>query len=661
MTIKTRLICLGLVPVFVLVAMGVFGGQALLKERALGYEMKQVAALTDVSVQVSLLVHELQKERGRTSGFYGSRGEKFGSELADQRRLVDEKLANLRGSLEGFDLSLYRGPYAELFEAAMADLEGLEAHRRAADGMRVPLKDALAYYTKINNRFLDAIGSMAYETSDASLSRRIKAYELLLKGKERSGLERAVLSNTFAQDKFGPGMYPKLVSLVTVQETYLAEFKLLAMPEDLAFFNQAMAHPAVGEVIGYRDLALSKADTGGFGADPLQWFSTVTVKIDQIKAVENHLSDGLKAHATEMAGSANKSIYTIGPIVLLFMIVCPVVTWRLVRSVTVPIGVLAERIETIQSSRDLTQKVELKGKHELARLGECFNSLVGELRAIISEVRTSSNEVAAAATEVAASSEEISVGIGEQTSRATSMSAAVEQISSSVSEVARQAVDVAEDADRAGQAAAEGQGVVRETVEGMQSIRDAVARSSEVVTGLGKRGDEIGEIIAVINDIADQTNLLALNAAIEAARAGEHGKGFAVVADEVRKLADRTTQATNEIAQSITAIQEETSQAVDRMGDGSEQVEKGVSAAMRAGESLEQIVETSRGLAGKVQAIAAAAEQQSAASTEVAEGVESISAVTQESLSGSQQAAVAAEQLSRKATELQVMVDRFKT
>ena len=325
-----------------------------------------------------------------------------------------------------------------------------------------------------------------------------------------------------------------------------------------------------------------------------------------------------------------------------------------------PVASMIARIREIQSENDLTKRVDIHSNDEVGQIGQCFNEFVSTLQDVISQFTGSTHEVAGAATEIAASSEEIASGMQEQSSQITQISSAVEEMSASIIEVARKSGEAANDANESGRVAEEGGAVVSETVVGMNSIADAVSAGAASVSELGKRGEQIGEIIAVINDIADQTNLLALNAAIEAARAGEHGRGFAVVADEVRKLADRTTKATEEIGLSIQAIQSETGEAVSKMNAGTDQVAVGVEKATEAGKSLEQIVAGAQNVASNIQSIAAAAEQQSAAAEEVSRNIESITAVTAQSTEGAQQAAEAATQLSGKAEELLALVGRFK-
>ena len=329
--------------------------------------------------------------------------------------------------------------------------------------------------------------------------------------------------------------------------------------------------------------------------------------------------------------------------------------------ITRPINSLVARMKDIaEGEGDLTQRVPTSGNDEITALSSSFNTFVEKIHNTVKQVANTTGELAAAATQIAASAEEMAAGISRQEQQTSQVSAAIVEMSASVGEVAQKAKDVNVASDSARDNASKGGQIVQNTVSEIMGIAEDVGQSAESVTELGKQSEQIGEIIQVINEIAEQTNLLALNAAIEAARAGEHGRGFAVVADEVRKLAERTTQATDEVAKSIKAIQGQTGTAVQQIEAGSKRVNKGVELATSAGTALKSIVEGSARLSEMVSAIAAAAEEQSAASEQITRSVEQISSVTRETSQGASQSAQAAAGLSEQAERLRSLVGAFK-
>ncbi len=314
----------------------------------------------------------------------------------------------------------------------------------------------------------------------------------------------------------------------------------------------------------------------------------------------------------------------------------------------------------VMATGDLSVRMvgDYKGDHQLIK--NSINQLGDALVKLVVDIKESIHATASAANEISSSSEEIAAGTQEQSSQTGEVASAVEQMTKTIIETSKNASAASETAKLAGDRAVEGGNVVADTIIGMNKISNVVSKSAEKVFTLGQNSDKIGEIIQVINDIADQTNLLALNAAIEAARAGEQGRGFAVVADEVRKLAERTTKATKEIADMIKTIQKDTIDAVESMKQGTVEVEEGKKMTERAGVVLKEIVEGSKQVTDLVTQVAAASEEQSAASEQISKNVEAINHVTQESSFGVQQIAKAAEDLSNLTVNLQSLISRFR-
>ncbi len=320
----------------------------------------------------------------------------------------------------------------------------------------------------------------------------------------------------------------------------------------------------------------------------------------------------------------------------------------------------ATKVLKVMATGDLTGKMtgNYKGDHQV--LKDNVNKVTESLNALLFQVQDTVKITANSSEEITHTSESLAAATQEQSAQSDEVASAVEQMSRTVTENAMSAGKTAEVAQRNGEIAKEGGQVVKQTILKMRDIANVVKKSAENIEKLGESSKQIGEIISVIDDIADQTNLLALNAAIEAARAGEQGRGFAVVADEVRKLAERTTEATKQIASMIKGIQEETTEAVKAMNKGNQEVTSGIDLADKAGESLEEILSSTTEVMDMVNQIAAASEEQSATSEEISKNVQSISKVTSESASRIENVARSAEELSRLTNDLFSLMKRFK-
>ncbi len=310
---------------------------------------------------------------------------------------------------------------------------------------------------------------------------------------------------------------------------------------------------------------------------------------------------------------------------------------------------------------DLTVQVKSeKNDDAIAKLFSSFNEAVQKMKQMILHITDAVEATASASTQISSSAEEMAAGSQEQSAQTGEIATAMEEMSSTILETNQNTSVAAEAAKDSGTLAEEGGEAVTATIAGMDKIAKVVLSASDTVKKLGENSEKIGEIIHVINDIADQTNLLALNAAIEAARAGEQGRGFAVVADEVRKLAERTTTATKEIAGMINQLQTGTTETVTSIEQGVQEVNTGKELAAKAGESIQEMVNSSTRVLDVITQVATASEEQAATAEEISKNIESINMVAQESAVGVEQIAKASEDLNRLTENLQQLVNQFK-
>ncbi|MBS7559824.1 methyl-accepting chemotaxis protein [Pseudomonas sp. RC4D1] len=367
---------------------------------------------------------------------------------------------------------------------------------------------------------------------------------------------------------------------------------------------------------------------------------------------------GAKSASKAAGEHYDSAIAGIVIVALLAALLTIVLALLLTRSIVTPLNKALNVAEVIAGG-NLRQAIEVDGQDEPARLLRALAQMQASLRRTIEQIAGSATQLASASEELSAVTEEASRGVQQQNTEIEQAATAVNEMTAAVEEVARNAVSTSEASQQSTQAAREGRDRVVQTVEAIQTMAHDVQNTSVMIEGLATQGRDIGKVLDVIRAIAEQTNLLALNAAIEAARAGEAGRGFAVVADEVRALAHRTAQSTQEIEKMVAGIQNGTGEAVESMQQSNRRTQSTLELARAAGESLEQIAESINQINERNLVIASASEEQAQVSREVDRNLVNIRDLAIQSAAGANQTSSASHELSRLAVDLNAMVARF--
>ena len=328
------------------------------------------------------------------------------------------------------------------------------------------------------------------------------------------------------------------------------------------------------------------------------------------------------------------------------------------RSIVAPLAEVVQVAEVVAGG-NLTQSIEVRGTDEPARVMSALKSMQQSLRSTIQSISDSSTQLASASEELSAVTEDSTRGLHQQNNEIEQAATAVNQMTSAVEEVARNAVSTSEASSESNRTAQHGREQVRQTVDSISHLADDVTHTASEVEQLAGQVRDISKVLDVIRSIAEQTNLLALNAAIEAARAGEAGRGFAVVADEVRALAHRTQQSTREIEQMVSGIQQGTDKAVNAMQNSNSRARSTLDVAKAAGQALDEIAAAISQINERNLVIASASEEQAQVAREVDRNLVNIRDLSMQSSAGANQTSAASQELSRLAVDLNALVARF--
>ncbi len=776
-SVKVKIMGLAIFPL--VIALG-FMFNLIFYKYNVSQEMGLQESLNEFVILTGSMLHEIQKERGASGVFLGSKGTKFKRELNSQRSLTDTQRAKYTQFLSSFNAAVFSDDLVSYVRGVSSKLASLDQLRSKVSSQSITTGESLKSYTGINAVLLQAVGAAVNFGHDVQVSNYRTSYHNFIEGKERAGIERAILAGTFGQDHFSPGVYAYFRTMITTQDIYLDVYKTLAPAEGLVAFEQYLKSPSVTETQRMRDIALDKgvikpkasilaelnrqfgyggaihlfknyvlrgedryigrfdmhrdqiyalldkfvalasitseerskvadiratldkysdairtaqtmfaegytavavdraikisdkaaitaidgliesAAPGNFGVDPAHWFKTITAKINLLKGLENGVAAHVIALSEDLHSSANTALVTLLILAAVLTSLVMFAVFYVANGISQPLKAAVGFAEDISNGK-LTGHIDCNSKDEIGSLSNALNHMVVNLKEMVQDVDATTQQLSQAAGEMSQISSQTSNGVMQQQSELQQVSSAMTEMSQTVAEVADNAERAKDATQEANNEASDGRRIVDATTASIKTLADEVGRAGTVIKQLEEETANIGSVLDVIGGIAEQTNLLALNAAIEAARAGEQGRGFAVVADEVRTLASRTQEATLEIQKMTENLQRGASEAVAAMEKGGETAQQSVEQAGKACDSLESIAKAFETVGEMNNLIAVSSGQQLTVTQEIDKNIISINDVSGETASGASQTEVASGELAKLAGNLQQTLSKFST
>jgi len=620
---------------------------------------KDIALLTQLSTVNSALVHELQKERGASAGYLGSKGKKFANTLRVQREATDIRLANRQQFLADNLVNIEQDDIVDSTNGSTFELNKLASIRQQIDSLAIVGPKAIAYFSNNNARLINIVSYISQTSFDGELANSLQAYYNFLQGKERAGVERAVMTNIFALGQFNDVAFRRFISLVTEQNVYFDTFNKVAKVTLKNTLTQAMQHDSVIAVKEFRSLALQSNGSQALTVDSKTWFTQSTQRINQLKSVEDSIVEQLLATSNDHYESAQFLLwFTIAGATIL-IIISIFLSFIVSQVIMQQVKAILQAIMAADEDNNLATQAKVTSGDELGDIANRLNKMMGAFKQAIFAIDQGSTKLAASSEQSSQATLNNQKHLEIQQSETVLVATAIEEMSATVQEVALNSAQSAEAALAVDKVASQGVEQINQTRDEMTVLSNEMANANQLIEQLQQSSSNITSVVDVIKSVAEQTNLLALNAAIEAARAGEQGRGFAVVADEVRTLAQRTQESTAEIESMVSKFQYDAEQVSKSIGQCVANVDNSVEQTTLLESELQALLQAANSISDMSSQIAVATEEQVAVAGEMAGNIERISELSINNANEGEQIRQASQEQNELAGELLELANKF--